>query len=307
MMPTKIEWCDETINPIQDKIKGESGRGYHCTKCSPGCNECYAETINNRFGNHLPFDNRKAEFELMGSELYKPIKWKKHRNIFIQSMGDLFHEDVPDEFIDELMNVMDMARHHTFLMLTKRPERMLEYLEESPANESYTPDERWYGLTVCTQQEADEKIPVFLQVPGKKFLSIEPMLGPIDLRPAHLPSGITAPYWLLKCVDAVILGGETGPKARPMHPDWVRSVRDQCEAAGVPFFFKGWGEYAPWLHCDNISLKENRCWLRADGTQSEHDRADGGNIPMYRVGKKRAGRGLDGRTHDDLPWLKGVL
>ena len=294
-MSTKIEWCDETINPIQDRIKGESGRGYHCTKRSPGCLNCYAETINNRFGNHLPFDGRKAEFELIESELHKLAKWKKPRSVFVQSMGDLFHEAVPDEFIFSTFDLICACRgRHTFLILTKRPERAVEWYKKAcsvcsgwfhPFSGQLDLWETWTGLTVCNQQEADEKIPVFLKVPGKRFLSIEPMLGEIDIR-----------VWAHQCItqgcgdqlSAVILGGETGPKARPMNPDWVRSVRDQCEAAGTDFFFKGWGEYFPReLWEDNPELV-----LPDDQFASEYEK----------VGKKKSGRILDGRTHDDLAW-----
>jgi len=282
-MSTKIEWCDETINPIQDRIKGESGRGYHCTKRSPGCLNCYAETINNRFGNHLPFDGRKAEFELIESELHKLAKWKKPRSVFVQSMGDLFHEDVPLDFIRRVFFEMNLNYQHIYLILTKRPNRMAEITNLAPNRIERA--KIWYGLTVCNQQEADEKIPVFLKVPGKRFLSIEPMLGEIDIR-----------VWAHQCItqgcgdqlSAVILGGETGPKARPMNPDWVRSVRDQCEAAGTDFFFKGWGEYFPReLWEDNPELV-----LPDDQFASEYEK----------VGKKKSGRILDGRTHDDLAW-----
>jgi len=270
-MSTKIEWCDETLNPIQDVRKGKSGRGYHCTKCSPGCQNCYAERINKIRGNGLPFDNSPVEFELIQSELNKPLKWKKPRSIFVQSMGDLCHEDVPTEFIDDVVERMYCTSNHKYLILSKRPERMRGYCESlselchEPLKMFESPRKFWpfdhvyLGLTVCNQQEADEKIPVFLQVPGKKFLSIEPMLGPIDLSP-WLPHFLDFSYSTepARIEDGVILGGETGPEARPMHPDWVRSVRDQCAAAGVPFFLK------------HVS--------------------------------KEDGRVLDGRTHDDLAW-----
>jgi protein gp37 len=276
-MPTKIEWCDETINPIQDKIKGESGRGYHCTKCSPGCLNCYAEGINNRFGNHLPFDGRKAEFELVESELEKPLKWKKPRSIFVQSMGDLFHEDVPDDFRIQAYRSMAQVGQHTFLILTKRPKIMAGFCKTlnyynieitiKPINRPL--NHVWHGLTVCNQQEWDDKGKLFLQIPGKKFLSIEPMLSNINLGTSllsfHIPDHFDRDlkkysYPDQHGIDAVILGGETGPGARPMNTEWVRSVRNQCVAAGVPFFLK-------------------------------------------RVSKKE-GRILDGQTHDSLPWVK---
>lgn len=304
-MSTKIEWCDETINPIQDKIKGESGRGYHCTKISPGCLNCYAETINNRFGNHLPFDGRKVEFELVTSELEKLAKWKKHQNVFIQSMGDLFHGGVCSVFQDTVYAVSILNRQHTILILTKRAVSLAHYWETPRAllgNRWYDAAKRymswkqsigtnqcgtypitgipnvWHGLTVCNQQEWNEKGELFLSIPGKKFISHEPALERIDYGPR------------LKEISCLIAGGETSAKARPSHPDTFRSDRDQCEAAGIDFFFKGWGEYFPReLWEDNPDLV-----LPPDEFAKDFER----------VGKKAAGRTLDGRTHDDLPWVK---
>lgn len=255
-----------------------------CTRCSPGCRSCWSLAKEKRLHEGI-----EGKIEVHPERLARPLKRKKPAVYAI--WNDLFHEDVPDMFIDEVLNVMEMARHHTHLILTKRPERMLEYLEDSPANESYTPDNRWYGLTVCNQQEADEKIPIFLQVPGRKFLSIEPLLSGINL---HLSDVVdnSGSAWGVRhnFINAVILGGETGPKARPMHPDWVRSVRDQCQAAGVPFFFKSWGEYAPRI--------VNPPVMGGDGLEFPDKEI------MTRVGKKAAGRILGGRTHDDLPWVR---
>jgi protein gp37 len=149
------------------------------------------------------------------------------------------------------------------------------------------PKNLWTGLTVCNQEEADEKIPVFLEVPGKKFLSIEPMLGPIDLDATCGPCHC----WRDGSIKAVILGGETGPGARPLHPEWVRSVRDQCQSADVPFFFKQWGE---WVHYTQYCFGVGAPCLSSVKVENE----------LYRVGRKAAGRLLDGRTHNDLPWVQ---
>lgn len=332
-MSTKIEWCDETINPIQDVRKGPSGRGYHCTKCSPGCDHCYAERINKLRGNGLPFIlphpslgiDPLVVFELIESELQKICAWKKSRAIFVQSMGDLFHESMPDELIDQVFN--EMGFHgicHTFLTLTKRHQRMLDYYKrlQTVATHPLNPFPNvWSGLTVCNQQEADEKIPIFLQVPGKKFLSIEPMLGPIDLREnifsdyqkIHPLTGEYFEYGRLMStraskIGAILLGGETGPGARPMHPDWVRSVRDQCQTACVPFFFKSWGVWKP---CDDdheeceghkstamrltgeIVTDENPCWK---------DKAFGGPDQGFWKAGSKSGRLLDGKEYNELPW-----
>jgi protein gp37 len=206
--------------------------------------------------------------------------------------NDLFHEAVPFVFIDKVYTRMCIAHKHIFLLLTKRPAIMASMIRTVSNGLDLNIGNIYHGLTVCTQQEADEKIPTFLHVPGKKFLSIEPMLSSIffpsicglDFR--RLPGHIIAPHG---GIDAVILGGETGPGARPMHPDWVRSVRDQCAMAGVPFFFKGWGEY-----CQVDQLSED-AWAGYDIAGARCDE-------MVRCGRKAAGRRLDGREHNDLPW-----
>jgi protein gp37 len=161
----------------------------------------------------------------------------KPKKVFIGSMTDCFHHNVTLKYILEVIkNFADIKfSHHTFIMLTKRPKRMHEVMNKL----GYTPNNLWLGVTVCNQREADEKIPILLQTPAaKRFVSVEPMLGEIDLsRMIYIPP---SPDW-------IICGGETGHGARPMHPDWVRSLRDQCIYAGTPFFFKSWGHNMP---CD---------------------------------------------------------
>ena len=306
---TKIEWADCVINPIQDVIKGKSGRGYHCTKVSPGCDHCYAEGMNNRFGNSLPFDGRKAKFELIQSELEKPLHWKKSRRIFVQSMGDLFHEDVSDFDIFRVVKAMHRSNFngnkHTFILLTKRPERMAAYFadfknnfgsgsdykfyEENPSRATRN---MWLGVTAENQEQADKRIPILLQIPAAvRFVSVEPMLGPVDL--LAVPCGRIPGYAGLRLGDMLhwcIAGGESGPKARPVHPDWVRSLRDQCINAGIPFFFKHWGE---WLHHEQIQNDIYNKMFAGGGEPR-------GNV-YYKFGKKAAGRILDGRTWDETP------
>ena len=126
-MPTKIPWTDETTNPLQDTRKGESGIGWHCTKLYSGCSSCYSEVINKRFGNHIPFDNKPMEFEIVQSALDKLKSWKKPRRIFVQSMGDIFHECVTDEQIEYIINSLFDNEQHTYIILTKRPERLSEW------------------------------------------------------------------------------------------------------------------------------------------------------------------------------------
>ena len=239
-MPTKIQWCDETINPLQDKIKGTSGRGYHCTKIGVGCKNCYAESTNMIRGNGLPFDRRKAEFELIPSMLEKPLKWKKPRKIFVQSMGDLFHKDVRNEQIDTVLSIVSSARtaEHTFLILTKRPERMLNKLDgwARKMYHSRTPEDViktffsnvWLGVSVSTQEDADRLIPILLQIPAAKhFVSCEPLLEKINLK-NYLHCGLS---WC-------IIGAESGSSKRYFNPDWARRIIKQCKENHVPVFYK---------------------------------------------------------------------
>jgi len=250
-MPTKIQWCDETINPLQDVIKGKSGRGYHCTKIRDGCKNCYAEVINKRFGNGLPFDNTKHEFELVQKELGKPFKWKKPIKIFVQSMGDVFHEEVPDEFRDKVFAMMALNPQHTFIILTKRPKIACKYLTndkdfDSAANLLYDKyikslseplflmgeimlpiNNLWLGVSVSTQKDADEMIPILLQIPAsKRIVSVEPQLENISINA------------YLQRIDGIFCGCESGQNRRHVDIDCIRNLRDQCNFAGIPFFLK---------------------------------------------------------------------
>ena len=201
---------------------------------------------------------------------------------------------------------MALNDQNTYLILTKRPQYMFEHVLISEWRGSM--NHVWHGLTVCNQQELDEKIPIFLQVPGKKFLSIEPMLGPVEINFLHLTGysvpdmydgqGRKFPAKTYDGIDAVILGGETGPGARPLHPNWVRSIKDQCADAGVDFFFKQWGEWAP----SRYEIVEG-CVNHTNGHYHyEFDPTCEG--AWQKLGRKKSGRLLDGRTHDDLPWVK---
>ena len=238
--------------------------------------------------------------------------------------NDLFHQDVPLDFINEVLDVISACPQHTFLALTKRAHLIEKKLYNVTPNcgirnlggGDYLSN-LWIGVTVCNQQEADEKIPLLLKAwPGKKFLSIEPMLTEININKIDraerarcrefvistgLPDRMST---MLEQLDAVILGGETGPKARPMHPDWVRSVRDQCWAAGVPFFFKQWGE---WYPCRAAKGKgywakshKKIVWLSKDGT-ARNGHLFNDEWPMQRIGTKKAGRLLDGREWNERP------
>lgn len=262
---TKIEWTrapgyiPATWNPL---------RG--CTRVSEGCRNCYAERMAARLsGPGRPYDGLvrstpdgprwMGNVALVPALLDEPFRWRKPRMVFVNSMSDLFHAAVPFEFVDEVFGRMALADRHIFQILTKRPKRMLEYFSR-PVEQWSAPIVHWrdalnawplrnvwLGVSVEDQRTADERIPLLLQTPAAvRFVSAEPLLGPIDLSRylfAAGDDGEPAPRNepFLPCLHWVIVGGESGPGARPMHPDWVRSIRDQCIEAGVPVFVKQMG------------------------------------------------------------------
>lgn len=233
-----IEWTDATWNPV---------RG--CTKISPGCKHCYAETFAERFRG-VPGHPYEQGFDLrpVPEKLAEPLRWKSSRMIFVNSMSDLFHEDVDEDYIVRVAKVMEMANWHTFQVLTKRSRRMRDLLR-GPLRFAAKLPHLWWGVSVEDRRYGLPRIEHLRASPAKvRFLSVEPLLealGPLDLDDIH---------W-------VIAGGESGRGARPIQKDWVTSIRDHCDLAGVPFFFKQWG-----------------------GVQ-----------------KSRAGRELEGRTYDEMP------
>ena len=221
---SKIEWTDATWNPVTG-----------CTKISPGCKHCYALTFAERFRG-VPGHPYEQGFDLRlwPERLELPLAWKTPKRIFVNSMSDLFHERVPDSFIDSVFETMSRARWHQFQVLTKRPERMQRYLHSRPyrAEVLASIDHHiWLGASVETQKYVDRAALVAALPSAVRFLSCEPLLGPLDLRDVL---GLQAVNW-------VIVGGESGFGARPMDPAWVADIRDQCAAVGVPFFFKQWG------------------------------------------------------------------
>jgi protein gp37 len=231
--------------------------------------------------------------------LEKPLSWKKPRRIFVCSMSDLFYESVPDEWIAKVFAVMALCPQHTFQVLTKRPERMREYLVERCKAREPLPNV-WIGCTVEDQQRADERIPVLLETPAaKRFVSCEPLLGPVNFSLVTVEdnNGCAAQIWPLhgSGLDWVIAGGESGPNARPSHPDWFRSLRDQCVDAGVPFFFKQWGEWA-------FTGARNTHFMDSDGVlRAKAGAGDDGAWPCSRGGKKAAGHLLDGQEWRQVP------
>jgi protein gp37 len=214
---SSIEWTDATWNPV---------RG--CTKISQGCKNCYAETFAERFRgvkNH-PYE-RGFDLRLVPEKLAEPLRWREPKKIFVNSMSDLFHEEVPESYIAEVAEVMLAASWHIYQVLTKRAERLAKLLSAMPraANAPHI----WWGVSVEDRKSGVPRIQNLRHAPASlRFLSIEPLLE--DLGSLNL-AGIS---W-------VIVGGESGPKARPMQRDWVVNIRDQCLAADVPFFFKQWG------------------------------------------------------------------
>ena len=334
MTKTSIEWTDMVWNPVTG-----------CSKVSAGCKNCYAERIHGRFVRR-PF----TEVLCHDERLDQPLGWKKQRRVFVNSMSDLFHEAVPDEFIASVFLTMALSQLHTFQILTKRPKRMLDWCSDpamratiiepkdkradwiatDPLNSFPWPlPNVWLGVSVEDQTTADERIPILLQTPAVlRFASLEPLLSGIDLDPrwigwinvgydhgqgksliAHHTQ--IAPFLNGRKIDQLnwlICGGESGPKARPMHPDWVRSVRDQCQSAKVPFFFKQWGEWCrredhPEIsEYDSYRNRPKMICVRPDG-KDEMAELGSNWTPMIKVGKKIAGRKLDGREWNDFPFV----
>lgn len=332
---TKIEWADKTFNPWLG-----------CTKVSPACDHCYAETWAKRTGqaNLWSGDRRRTG----AANWQQPHKWnfdafalKTRYRVFCASLADVFDNQVPDAWRNDLWSVIEQTPYLDWLLLTKRPQNIAKML---PAADWHKPwgdgwDNVWLGTTAENQEEADRRIPHLLGLPAKiHFLSVEPLLGPIDLyngdpdprlgghettktflgdwwEPGDDPKGPSR-----HGLDWVIVGGESGAGARPMHPDWARSLRDQCQAAEVPYFFKQHGEFREWdsgspaaVEIDNSSDTADAIlasavrpsWVDQSGRHFTK-RADlpGDETPcrlIERVGKKAAGRLLDGRTWDEVP------
>lgn len=305
---SKIEWTDVTWNPVTG-----------CSKVSDGCKNCYAERMTARFRkDHKPWTlaNAQHNIKLHSDRLSIPLTWKKPRKVFVNSMSDLFHDLVPVDYILRVFLTMRNTPWHTYQVLTKRAERMKWFMNDFlPAAEALAdatlqvkppPSNVWLGVSVENQQAADERIPLLLQTPAAvRFLSCEPLLGPVDIawslsrNPLDIGSGILSRGHFspgletLKPLQWIICGGESGPEARPMHPDWARSLRDQCVDAGVPFFFKQWGEWWP-------SIDDGSAYGK--GLLRKFPIFDWGNgIISRRCGVQLAGRWLDDCFWDEYP------
>ncbi len=397
---TSIEWTERVWNPFAG-----------CSVLSPGCTNCYAMKMARRieacnaglrqghggsphYAGTTKIVNGNAvwtgKIGIASDEvLLAPLRRKRPTTYFVNSMSDLFHESVPDEWIDKVFAVMALTPQHTYQVLTNRSARMRNYvihLYETDEGierlsdaavavsgapcaahiEDVTPPlpNVWLGVSTERQKEADERIPDLLATPAAmRFISAEPLLGPIELTrigtmhsiraampeviereergkpktgngsicgaqidavgssgssitffqtPDHMGGFTAASPRQWPRLDCVIVGGESGPGARPMHPDWARSIRDQCAAAGVPFFFKQWGAWAPVPHRDDLPgrpqmVRAGDCFILPDGTSDILDAElssslEGSSaVPLRNVGKKAAGRLLDGVTHDAMP------
>lgn len=345
---TSIEWtrgADGSPGSTWNPITG-------CTKVSPGCDNCYAEALAERFrGTPGHFYEDGFDVVLRPNKLDQPIRWRKPRRIFVNSMSDLFHDQVPDTYIAKVWAVMALAPGHQFQILTKRHARLRALLnnrgwrrmcetayaemnhqafEAGALSRSRFEQNRdkwwsdfhkplknvWIGVSVEDQRWADIRIPALLETPAAvRFLSMEPLLGQVDLTAAAATWGQP-----LGGIDWVIVGGESGRNARPMHPDWARSLRDQCVTAGVPFFMKQWGEWSDLAPIKNgrhdftgaKALSINGMLYdtadlaypdgpRRDEACREKTQGPSHLTNMYRVGKKNSGRELDGRTWDEYP------
>lgn len=302
-----IEWTDHTFNPWMG-----------CTRVSEGCRNCYAETMMDRRWGKVKWGPQGARVKTSAANWRQPLKWNREaeaagvrRRVFCASLADVFEhkgDQRPDlhEWRSELWDLIIATPHLDWLLLTKRPENVVDMVPEGWLDGF--PSNVWIGTSVEDQKTADERIPELLKVPAAVlFLSVEPLLGPVDLWGAQyaLPDGGRGSAFAWgRGVNWVICGGESGPGARPMHPEWVRAIRDECEGAGVPLFFKQWGEWVAYHDNDmGIPVVDETGAMINIGTKYHHA-PDG--TRMVRVGKKKAGRLLDGCEWNEYPTVKAA-
>lgn len=312
---TKIEWADHTFNPW-----------IGCTKVGPGCDHCYAEADFDKRRHVVTWGAGQPRKRTAPSTWAQPLRWNAvaerlgiRYRVFCASLADVFDREAPPQWREDLFELIKDTPHLDWLLLTKRIGNATRMIEQAivnfdigydPAFAMWPWPNVWIGATIVNQEEADRDIPKLLAVPAaKRFLSIEPLLGPVDLerpRPGpDLDQGggrmICQPWLIQSGIDWIIVGGESGPNARPMHPDWARSLRDQCQAAGVPFFFKQWGEWNPGTVEKCLGSPAVR--VEPSGHAHPWQAFDPccGDWCMYKVGKKAAGRLLDGREWNEVP------
>lgn len=349
---SNISWTDATWSPVTG-----------CDPISPGCKHCYAKReVEQRWSKNpksVFFGRAFSDVQCHESALAQPMHWKKGRKIFVCPRADLFHDDVPFEFIDRVFAVMALAKQHIFQVLTKRPERMRDYmlrlgssaklLDDAARTLGYTFEFQgkymvswpisniWLGVSIENQAAADERIPMLLETPAAvRWISAEPLLGAVSFRWASWhdyssrePGTIQNHLDGIRGINWVVVGGESGKNARPMHPQWARDLHDQCVEAGVPFYFKQWGEwhtavfrsrtgqlsvfrqfenFQQWVNKAQTWVQGGICLDRhgnelktgADMMHARDEQAFPVTI-MHRVGVQHAGRLLDGVLHDAYP------
>ena len=237
MNNTTIEWTEHTWNPVTG-----------CTQISPGCDNCYAKRITEQSKKVYP---KGFEITLRPHRLDEPVKWRKPSFIFVNSMSDLFHRDIPSDYLTMIWHIMCRADWHIYQILTKRPHRMAHIVSSRGLP---TPPHIWLGVSVENQTFGDNRIPPLLSIPAQvRWLSCEPLLGPLNLTP-YLPH-----------LQWVVDGGESGPRRRPANPDWFRSIRDQCKAANIPYFHKQGNTFRPGYD----RLLDGRTWEEYPGMKGD--------------------------------------
>lgn len=307
---TSIEWTDATWNVITG-----------CSVVSPGCTNCYAMRLaGSRLAYSRPYagltQHSKAgpvwngQVRLNDQVLEQPLRWTRPRRIFVNAMGDLFHENVPDAWIDAVYDVMRRAEGHTFQVLTKRADRMRAYYDRRIRDRMPTrTDNIWLGVSAEDQERLRRRIWQLSRTPARvRWISAEPLLGPLEIsrvaaydHPGFHANFLAGPKGgAVGGIDWVVAGGESGPGARPMHPAWPAALHDECARYSVPFLFKQWGDWKP--------TAENQGEWPVDAPGHIRLAQDGRRTaegwPMQRVGKHHAGRLLDGRLHDAYPYAE---
>lgn len=277
---TSIEWTDATFNPW-----------IGCTKVSPACDHCYAAKSTPARALGVAWGAGEQRHRTSVANWSQPRRWNaawvdffaahgRRRRVFCASLADIFDNEVPDEWREDLWRLIESTPHLDWLLLTKRIGNVTRMLPAGGDFAARFPNV-WIGATICNQLEADRDIPKLASVPSAvRFLSMEPLLGQVDLG---------GPGGHLRQIDWVIVGGESGVNARPMSPDWARSIRDQCAASDTAFLLKQWGEWLPMLgQAEGVTVRPNKC-----------ETSDG--WVMGWAGKKAAGRMLDGVEHNGFP------
>ena len=320
---TAIEWCDSTFNPW-----------IGCAKIGPGCDHCYAEHLMDTRMHKVKWGAGNPRVRTSAGNWQKPLQWDRQHDaffathgrrqrVFCASLADVFDNEVSVEWRRDLFGLIELTPNLDWLLLTKRIGNVFRLVSEARTHDWLAGRRNvWLGITVVNQEEADRDIPKLLATPGHvRFLSIEPILGPINLTNVA-PPFVEGRDWhgidvltphnhsLRPGIDWVICGGESGIFARPTHPDWVRSLRGQCAATGVPFLFKQWGDWRPPQKGEAFDTTMGRAQrvpafivAPCGGTAHcfENDQTRNGGTAMLRVGKKTAGRLLDGREWNGYP------